>query len=207
MATYKIAPDSTGEIGMAQMKYGLVNKADYNNSNGVTTEVNMNTLVVNSTSYQGDLTSKTWDTSQPFSFAEMYGQTWNDQTPFTLAVYAQPQTNNNCSAFTATVKKNGTVVKTISKTSGNNPVFSPTGQTFSVVDTDVILIEVSFANVSGVGCVGNFSETTVDIKTGSTVFNWTTKSSGTGTFGDSFSYQFTASLAEANVDLNHTPIN
>ena len=24
MATYKIAPDTTGEIGMAQMKYGLV---------------------------------------------------------------------------------------------------------------------------------------------------------------------------------------
>lgn len=207
MATYKIAPDTTGEIGMAQMKYGLVNKADYNNSNGVTTEVNMNTLVVNSTSYQGDLTSKTWNTSQPFSFSEMYGQTWNDQTPFTLAVYAQPQTNNNCSAFSATIKKNGTTVKTITKTSGNNPVFSPTGQTFSVVDTDVILIEVDFSNISGVGCVGSFSETTVNIKTGSTVFNWTTKSSGTGTLGDSISYQFTASLAEANVDLNHTPIN
>lgn len=83
MATYKIAPDSTGEIGMAQMKYGLVNKADYNNSNGVTTEINMETLVVNSTTYQGDLSSKTWNTSTPYGFGEMYGQTWND-TPDTL---------------------------------------------------------------------------------------------------------------------------
>lgn len=207
MATYKIAPVSTGPIGMAQMKYGLVNKADYNHANGVTTTISMDTLVVSPTTYQGDLTSKTWNTSQPHGFSEMYNQTWEDQTPFTLAVYAQPQTNNNCSAFTATVKKNGTLVKTISKTSGNNPVFSPTGQTFSVVDTDVILIEVDFSNISGVGCVGSFSETTVNIKTGSTVFNWTTKSSGTGALGDSISYQFTASLAEANVDLNHTPVN
>jgi len=83
MATYKIAPDSTGEIGMAQMKYGLVNKANYNNSNGVTTEINMETLVVNSTTYQSDLSSKTWNTSTPYGFGEMYGQTWND-TPDTL---------------------------------------------------------------------------------------------------------------------------
>lgn len=84
MATYKIAPDTTGEIGMAQMKYGLVNKADYNNSNGVTTEINMQTLVVNSTTYQSDLTSKTWDTSQPYGFGEMYGETWSDAIPATL---------------------------------------------------------------------------------------------------------------------------
>jgi len=84
MATYKIAPDSTGEIGMAQMKYGLVNSADYNNSNGVTTEINMQTLVVNSTNYQSSLTSKTWDTSQPYGFGEMYGQTWSDAIAATL---------------------------------------------------------------------------------------------------------------------------
>lgn len=84
MATYKIAPDSTGEIGMAQMKRSLVNKADYNNSQGVTTEINMQTLVVNSTTYQSDLSSKTWNTSQPYGFSEMYGQTWQD-TPDTLS--------------------------------------------------------------------------------------------------------------------------
>lgn len=50
MGTYKIAPDSTGPIGMAQMKYGLVNKADYNNSNGVTTEPNITAGLLVSTS-------------------------------------------------------------------------------------------------------------------------------------------------------------
>lgn len=85
MATYKIAPDSTGEIGMAQMKYGLVNSADYNNSNGVTTEINMETLIVNSTTYQSNLTSKTWNTSQPYGFGEMYGQTWDDAVAATLS--------------------------------------------------------------------------------------------------------------------------
>ena len=85
MATYKIAPDSTGEIGMAQMKYGLVNSADYNNSNGVTTEINMETLIVNSTTYQSNLTSKTWNTSQPHGFGEMYGQTWDDAVAATLS--------------------------------------------------------------------------------------------------------------------------
>ena len=84
MATYKIAPDSTGEIGMAQMKYGLVNEADYNNSNGVTTEINMQTLVVNSTTYQSDLDSKTWNTSQPYGFGEMYGQTWSTAVTATI---------------------------------------------------------------------------------------------------------------------------
>lgn len=78
MATYKIAPVSTGPIGMAQMKYGLVNKADYNHANGVTTTISMDTLVVSPTTYQGDLTSKTWNTSQPHGFSEMYNQTWED---------------------------------------------------------------------------------------------------------------------------------
>ena len=102
MATYKIAPDTTGEIGMAQMKYGLVNKADYNNSNGVTTEVDMNTLLVNPTSYQGDLTSKTWNTSQPYGFAEMYGETWDDAPTATLS-YSFTNTIG-LSAFSVTVR-------------------------------------------------------------------------------------------------------
>lgn len=102
MATYKIAPDTTGEIGMAQMKYGLVNKADYNNSNGVTTEINMQTLVVNSTTYQSDLTSKTWDTSQPYGFGEMYGETWSDAAAATLS-YSFTNTIG-LSAFSVTVR-------------------------------------------------------------------------------------------------------
>jgi len=205
MATYTIAP-SGSEIGMAQMRYGLNNKANYNSGNLYTAgPISLRTISQSPDDYQGDLTSQTWNTASPYGFNELAGQTWEDQVPFNLAIYAQPQTNNNCSAFTATIKKNGTVMKTITKTSGNNPVFSPTGQSFSVVDTDVILIEVDLSTISGAGCT-SFFETTVDIKTGSTVFNWTTKATDTGTFGDSFSYQFTASLSEAYIDINHTPV-
>lgn len=85
MGTYKIAPVSTGQIGMSKMKYGLVNKADYSNSAGVSTEIKMSTLVTSPTSYQGDLTSKTWNTATPYKFSEMYGQTWQDAVASVLS--------------------------------------------------------------------------------------------------------------------------
>jgi hypothetical protein len=201
MGTYKIAPDTTGEIGMAQMKRGLVAKADYDNSQGVTTEINMQTLVVNSTTYQGDLTSKTWDTSQPYGFGEMYGETWNDQTPFTIFIYGTP-VSSNCSKFTGTVKKNGTVVATITKNSNS----TTTGLTsFSVVDTDTILMEVEAFGPTGAGCA-SYSETTVNLQTGNSAFSQTTRSSVTSGVGGSTSYSFTASTSEAYINFNHVPV-
>lgn len=202
MATYDIAPANTGsEIGMAQMKYGLVNEADYNSSNAVTTEINMETLVVNSTTYQSDLVSKTWNTSQPYGFAEMAGETWNTQTPFTINVYATP-VSANCSKFTGTVKKNGTVVATLTKNSNS----SATGTTsFSAVDTDIILMEVDVLQPTGAGC-SSFTETTVNLQTGADPFSMTTKSSVTGIIGDSTSYSFTASLSEDSLNFNHIPV-
>lgn len=170
MATYKIAPDSTGEIGMAQMKYGLVNKADYNNSNGVTTEINMETLVVNSTTYQGDLTSKTWNTSQPYGFGEMYGQTWSDVSTFTL--YITDTSTANCAKYSATVKKNGTVVSTITKLSTSTATIS-TSQ-IQVLSTDTILIEATAETPTGVGCIGSFSGTDLSVATG-TQASYTTR--------------------------------
>ena len=67
MATYDIAPANTGsEIGLAQMRYGLSASADYNASNIYSAgSTDMQTLVVNSTTYQSNLTSKTWNTSSP----------------------------------------------------------------------------------------------------------------------------------------------
>ena len=201
MATYKIAPDSTGEIGMAQMKYGLVNKADYNNSNGVTTEINMQTLVSSSTTYQSDLTSKTWNTAQPYGFDEMYGETWNDQTPFTITVYATPATSN-CSRFTGTVKKNGVVVATITKNSNSTATGTTT---FSAVDTDTILMEVDVFAPTGVGC-SSFNETTVNLQTGASAFSMSTRSTVTGGLGESTSYSFTASTTESSINFNHVPV-
>jgi len=118
MATYKIAPDSTGEIGMAQMKRSLVNKADYNNSQGVTTEINMQTLVVNSTTYQSDLTSKTWNTSQPYGFGEMYGETWEDVIIATVS-------------YSFIAPSGGTIGATIYKnsTTNANVLFNQSGMT------------------------------------------------------------------------------
>lgn len=87
MGTYNIAPATTGsEIGLAQMRYGLANKTDYNAANLHTAaSTDMTTLVVNSTTYQGDLTSKTWNTSTPYGFAEMAGQTWDDAVAASLS--------------------------------------------------------------------------------------------------------------------------
>ncbi len=87
MATYDIAPANTGsEIGLAQMRYGLSASADYNTSNIYSAgSTDMQTLVVNSTTYQSNLTSKTWNTSTPYGFAEMAGQTWDDAVAATLS--------------------------------------------------------------------------------------------------------------------------
>lgn len=87
MATYDIAPATTGsEIGLAQMRFGLSASADYNASNiHSATSTSMETLVLNSTTYQSNLTSKTWNTSTPYSFSEMAGQTWNDAPSATIS--------------------------------------------------------------------------------------------------------------------------
>ena len=79
MATYDIAPATTGsEIGMGQMRYGLSASADYNASNIYSAgSTDMQTLVSSSTSYQSALSSKTWNSSSPYGFAEMAGQTWS----------------------------------------------------------------------------------------------------------------------------------
>lgn len=170
MGTYKIAPDSTGEIGMAQMKYGLVNKADYNNSNGVTTEINMQTLVVNSTTYQSDLNAKTWDTSQPYGFGEMYGETWNDVVAYTLNITAL--VNNNCSKYTATITQNGTTISTITKNSSSNPTISNAGPT--VNEGDTIVVSVTAWGPTGAGC-GSFTGTDATLKTGNSSLSFTTR--------------------------------
>jgi len=191
MATYKIAPDSTGEIGMAQMKYGLVNSADYDNSNGVTTEINMQTLVVNSTTYQSDLTSKTWDTSQPYGFGEMYGQTWNDG----LTILFNQSVNTDCSKYQGTVRVNGTTEVTFSKNSGSPA--SPNSDSIQVSPGDTILISVTAQTPTGQGCAGLGSEVT--IRTGPNAGSLTTRKTINSLNTDTYSY--TASTSEAYISI------
>jgi hypothetical protein len=197
MGTYKIAPDSTGPIGMAQMKRGLVNKADYNHSQGVTTEINMNTLVVSPTSYQGDLTSKTWNTSQPLGFNEMYGQTWNDAVSYSIIASTSPISSTDCSKFTAFVSKNGTQQITFNKNSGAQVVTS--GNSFTALSTDTILVSVTTSDGTGVGCIGR--TTTVLVQTSNSPFGtFLTKKTISGNFVTQ-TYSFNPSATESVIRL------
>lgn len=137
MATYKIAPVSTGPIGMAQMKYGLVNKADYNHANGVATTISMDTLVISPTTYQGDLTSKTWNTSQPHGFSEMYNQTWEDVILATVSYQFIPPTGGSISV---TVFKNS---QTTGNTLLNTTYTSSQSGTLSVTSGDKIIVNTN----------------------------------------------------------------
>lgn len=185
MATYDIAPANTNsEIGMAQMKYGLVNKADYNSSNAVTTEINMQTLVVNSTTYQEDLTSKTWNTSQPYGFAEMAGKTWNDAISYSLSIGGQSTTN--CSAYTMTVTRNGSLIATITKSSGGSP--SSTINT-TVTNGDTIVINATANVPTGAGC-GAFFGTDITVQTANSSLSYTNRAFASSP--NSTSYTFTA---------------
>ncbi len=98
---FTIAPANSGsELGMAQMRYGLHNSANYNAANLYTgAPTGMRELVSGSTTYQGDLSSKTWNAAQPYGFDEMYGETWD--AGFT--VFISQQNTDNCG------KGNGTV--------------------------------------------------------------------------------------------------
>jgi len=178
---------------MAQMKYGLVNKANYNNSNGITTEISMITLVASPTSYQGDLTSKTWNSATPYGFNEMYGKTWNDAVNYTLSIGGQ--SSNNCSAYTMTVTRNGTLIATINKTSGNYP--SSTINT-TVTNGDTIVINATANTPTGAGC-GAYLGTDITIQTANTSFSYTNR--GVASSPNSTSYTFTAN------DTNFAYIN
>jgi hypothetical protein len=201
MGTYKIAPDTTGEIGMAQMKRSLVDSQDYNNSQGVTTEINMQTLVTTPTTYQGDLTSKTWNTSQPYGFGEMYGETWNDAVSYTLNISGQVTTN--CSKYTATITQNGSTICTIIKSSGAQPSVSNSAPT--VTEGDTIVVSVTAQNPTGASC-STWLGTDASIWTANSSFSYTQRA-----FVASFnstSYTFTANATNFKaVNIKSVPTN
>lgn len=90
MADYKIAPTSTGIISLGAMRKSLVAEADYSaGSKHTTASTSMNTLVGSPTTYQSNVDSFTWGTTNPKGFGEMYGETWSDgsggSTPATLS--------------------------------------------------------------------------------------------------------------------------
>lgn len=108
MATYNIAPATTGsEIGMGQMRYGLSASADYNASNIYSAgSTDMQTLVTSSATYQPDLDSKTWNTSTPYGFAEMAGQTWSTAVTYSI-FYSFSDNSIGVTGESYTIKANG----------------------------------------------------------------------------------------------------
>jgi len=168
MAVYKIAPNSSGEIGMGQMRYGLSASADYNASNiHTTSNTSIETLVVNSTNYQSDLASKTWDTSQPYGFAEMYGQTWEDAF---LILFTQPS-DANCGKGNGEIFVDGISQTTFSKLSSSSP--SPLSFNFSGSASETITISASADSPTGASCIESFTSTNIEIYTGPSVSNLT----------------------------------
>lgn len=188
MGTYKIAPDSTGPIGMAQMKYGLVNKTNYNHSNGTTNPVSMITLVASPTTYQGDLTSKTWNSVTPYGFAEMYGQTWQDLATYT---YTFTESIGACSKYQVSMKVNGTTANVI------NNLLTPQNEWAQdsgvVTQGDSIqIIAYTVGGSAGPGCANVDTSVTVTAN-GTTVIGPIDSNDGTIT------YSFTASQ---NLSIN-----
>lgn len=168
MAVYLIAPAS-GEIGMGQMRYGLSASAHYNASNiHTTSNTSIETLVVNSTNYQSGLASKTWDTSQPYGFAEMYGQTWNDDFVMLFTQSSDP----NCGRGDGEIFVDGISQTTFSKDSSASP--SPLSFNFSASGSQTITISASAATPIGTGCSG-VTTTDMEIYTGPSVSNLTLK--------------------------------
>ena len=106
MATYAIAPTTGSEIGMAQMRYGLHNKANYNSGNLYTaTATSIRTISQLPGDYQSDLVSQTWNTASPYGFNELAGQTWNAAVSATITYNF---TNTiGLSAFSVTVRLGG----------------------------------------------------------------------------------------------------
>ena len=145
MATYDIAPATTGsEIGMAQMRYGLHNKADYNAANLYTAgATGMITLAASAVTYQADLTSKTWDSVTPYGFGEMAGQTWQDVLEATVS-------------YSFIAPTGGTIGATIYKINTTTPniLFNQSGMTgtnngtVTVTSGDKVIVAFS-ATLSG----------------------------------------------------------
>lgn len=135
MATYNIAPATTGsEIGMGQMRYGLSASANYNASNIYSVgSTDMQTLVSNSITYQPDLDSKTWNTSTPYGFAEMAGQTWSTAVTYSI-FYSFSDSALGVTGESYTIKANGVTLVNYTGTSpSTGTVSAAVGATIEVL--------------------------------------------------------------------------
>lgn len=191
---FTIAPANSGsELGMAQMRYGLHNSANYNASNLYTAAATgMQELANSPATYQASLSSKTWDGNSPYGFDEMYGETWD--STFTLSF--NQAINTDCSTYQGTVKVNGGTEVSFSKLSGSPG--SPSSDSVQVSAGDTILISVTAQVPTGAGCAGFFGSD-VTIKTGPNAGSLTTRKVISSPNTDTYSY--TASTSEAYISI------
>jgi len=197
MAVYLIAPVS-GEIGMGQMRYGLSASAHYNASNiHTTSNTSIETLVVNSNNYQSGLASKTWDTSQPYGFAEMHGQTWNDDFVISFTQSSDP----NCGRGSGEIFVDGVSQTTFNKASSASP--SPLSFNFPASGSQTITISGSAGTPVGTGCSG-FTNTNIEIYTGPSTSNLTFKKLIVGNFPPQH-YSFNPSPNDVVIKVEYVP--
>lgn len=169
---FKIAPDnSSSPVGLAQMRYALVNKADYNHANSITNATSsLQQIVASPETLQADVSSSTWNQSQPYGLAEMYGQTWSEPAAGpTTYTFNLSVTNggDDCDKATVTIKKNGTTVATMLSVAGSSPSWSVSS--FTATDSDTVLIEAQSQGGGGAGCLNTDTEVTVQRPSGTTV--------------------------------------
>lgn len=195
---FTIAPANSGsELGMAQMRYGLHNSVNYNATSSYTAApTGMRELVSGSITYQGDLSSKTWNVVAPYGFDEMYGQTWD--AGFT--VFISQQNTDNCGKGNGTVYSSEVLKATFNKNSAAYPTIDTNN--FEASSTDIINVFVTAATPTGEGC-SSFLGTDVVIQTGPSLGSLTTRKTISSI--DSDSYSFTASLSEAYINIAYTP--
>ena len=199
MADYKIAPDSTGIISLGAMRKSLVAEADYSaGSKHTAASTSMNTLVGSPTTYQSNVDSFTWTTTNPKGFGEMYGKTWSDgsggggPTSYTLTLSTPSNGGNNCDRASVTIVQGGTTLATMTSTAGAAPYWNTSSIT--VTDDSTVRISASDQGGGGAGCTTAYTNVIVRVN-GTVRINITDQSVvvGTSTSNTSAYYDFTPS--------------
>lgn len=200
MANYKIAPDSTGIISLGAMRNSLNATADYNATSKYTAaSTSMNTLVGTPTTYQANVDSFTWTTTNPKGFGEMYGKTWSDgsgggggPTSYTLTLSTPANGGNNCDKASVTIVQGGTTLATMTSTAGAAPSWNASSVT--VTDDSTVRISASDLGGGGAGCTTAYTNVVVRLN-GTVRINITDQSVvvGTSTSNTSAYYDFTPS--------------
>ena len=172
MADYKIAPDSTGIISLGAMRNSLEAEADYSaGSKHTAASTSVNTLVGSPATYQSNVDSFTWSTTNPKGFNEMYGETWSDgsggggATSYTISLGTVNNQNDNCDKAQVTIVQGGVTLATMTSNAGSAPSWNASSVT--VTDDSVVRITAYDQGGGGAGCTTSY--TNVTVKQGSTV--------------------------------------